>query len=235
MYGIEFVEVFYYIPLVVRSVRMLAQEISLHSEDKGILNCFIGDEGFFGTDEDEDGTDPESAPVFDSSVDKERKVDGELLVSAHDEKPGRDYKKTNWTLEECMVLQAAKQDDFERQAKEKNRKAADRWQAVEDFCFRQNVCRSGQQCKDRWEKMSVDFKKIHNYQRHVTDDTANYWTLTGEEKKSKRLPLTFWQDVFVAMSKWFTKDRNGGSETIAHDSEAQHQEGKFALFLMWIV
>ncbi|KAG6547895.1 hypothetical protein Mapa_010715 [Marchantia paleacea] len=183
-----------------------------------------GDEGFFGTDEDEDGSDPESAPVLDSSVDKERKGDGEVLVSARDGKPGRDYKKTNWTLEECMVLQAAKQDDFERQAKEKNRKAADRWQAVEDFCFRQNVCRSGQQCKDRWEKMSVDFKKIHNYQRHTTDDTANYWTLTGEEKKSKRLPLTFWQDVFVAMSKWFTKDRIGGSENIAHDSEAQHQE-----------
>ncbi|KAL2636238.1 hypothetical protein R1flu_007717 [Riccia fluitans] len=188
----------------------------------------VGDEGFQGTDEYEHDSEPESIPVMDSSADKEIQADGEVPVFADEGRTHRDYKKTNWTLPESMVLQAAKQDDMERQAKDKNRKGADRWQAVEDFCFCQNVHRSGQQCKDRWEKMSVDFKKIYNYQKQVTDEASSYWNLTGEEKKSKRLPLTFFQEVFVSMSKWFTRDRIGGSYDIVHESEAQQQDSRIA-------
>ncbi|KAL3684249.1 hypothetical protein R1sor_002271 [Riccia sorocarpa] len=200
--------------------------------DSSLPDQQLEDEGFQGTDEDEQGSEPDSVPervpVRELSFDKERRADGEVPVIAEEGRAQRDYRKTNWTLQESMVLQAAKLDDAERQAKDKNRKAADRWQTVEDFCFSHNVRRSGQQCKDRWEKMSVDFKKVYNYQKQVTDEASSYWNLTGEERKSRRLPLTFFQEVFVAMSQWFTKDRLGGSYDLFHDSEAQQQDSRIA-------
>lgn len=150
---------------------------------------------------------------------------------------GRDYKRTNWTVGECMVLQAGKREDYERQtnggAKEKHRTAAERWQGVEDFCWAHNVHRSGQQCKDRWEKMSADFKKIYDYERHPASNQTRYWQMTLEEKKVKRLPNTFFQEVYNGLSQWFTRGRgadqgNGNQENLG--SLLREREGKVRFF-----
>lgn len=124
----------------------------------------------------------------------------------------REFRRTNWTVEECLVLQEAKREDYERQtnggAKEKHRTAAERWLAVEDFCWAHKVHRSGQQCKDRWEKMSTDFKKVFDYERHTTTGQTSFWQMTLEEKKAKRLPSTFFLEVYKGLAQWF--GRGGG-------------------------
>ncbi|CAM6095614.1 unnamed protein product [Calypogeia fissa] len=200
-------------------LRVVIHDASRHAPREASGN----NEDFFGTDN--EGSDPGSAaPVIDSGTNKERKSDADVLLDGGGHgRHEREYRKTNWTLQECMVLQAAKQ---ERRAKEKQTSAEeDTWQAVEDFCWCQDIYRSGQQCKERWERMSVEFKKIYNYERRCSDVDNSYWVLTAEERKDKRLPLAFWREVFNAMIKWYTKERISGAGNTNNDLEAPHQEG----------
>lgn len=129
---------------------------------------------------------------------------------------GRVYKKSNWTLIELQVLQTAKREDHEKQlkadSKEKHKSAAERWQWIEDYCWEYGVERSAQQCRDRWERMSADFKKLGDFEKHVPTGGISYWQMSIEDRKVRKLPSNFQQEVFQALGEWFARSR--GVDTI---------------------
>ncbi|CAM6097005.1 unnamed protein product [Calypogeia fissa] len=124
---------------------------------------------------------------------------------------GRAYKKSNWTLAELQVLQTAKREDQDKQlkaeSKEKHKSAAERWQWIEDYCWDHGVERSAQQCRDRWERMSADFKKVGDFEKHVPRGGISYWQMTIEDRKNKKLPSNFQQEVFHSLGEWFVRSR----------------------------
>jgi glutathionylspermidine synthase len=134
---------------------------------------------------------------------------------------GRVYKKSNWTLMELQVLQAAKREDQDKQLKadpkEKHKSAAERWQWMEDYCWAHAVERSAQQCRDRWERMSADFKKVGDFEKHNRSGPS-YWQMSIDERKHKKLPSNFQQEVFHSLLEWFVRSRT--SETIDNDAYA---------------
>ncbi|KAL3685324.1 hypothetical protein R1sor_003346 [Riccia sorocarpa] len=124
---------------------------------------------------------------------------------------GRGYKKSNWTLAELQVLQTAKREDQKRQLnvdpKEKHKSAAERWQWIEDYCWEHRVERSAQQCRDRWERMSADFKKVGDFEKQVPRGGVSYWHMSIDDRKTKKLPSNFQQEIYHALGEWFVRSR----------------------------
>ncbi|CAM6081952.1 unnamed protein product [Calypogeia fissa] len=120
---------------------------------------------------------------------------------------GRAYKKTNWSVNECLVLQAAKREENDRH--DKHRGAKEKWLLIEDYCWDHDVHRSGQQCKDRWYRMALEFKKVYEYQRAIPVGKASYWQLSGGDRKDARLPIVFHQEIYDAMVDWYLNCKPG--------------------------
>lgn len=120
---------------------------------------------------------------------------------------GRAYKKTNWSVKECLVLQVAKREENDRHDKHKG--AKEKWLAIEDYCWEHDVHRSGQQCKDRWYRMALEFKKVLEYQRATSIGRSSYWQLSGGDRKDARLPIVFHQEIYDAMVDWYLNGKPG--------------------------
>ncbi|KAL2653448.1 hypothetical protein R1flu_021576 [Riccia fluitans] len=148
----------------------------------------------------------------------------EIIMDVEREGPrhGRLYKKSNWTLAELQMLQTAKREDQERQLKvdpkEKHKSAAERWQWIEDYCWEQRVERSAQQCRDRWERMSADFKKVGDLEKQVPRGGISYWQMSIDERKNKKLPSNFPQEIFHALGEWFVRSREVDPNDIVIDT-----------------
>ncbi|BBM97103.1 protein MpTRIHELIX25 [Marchantia polymorpha subsp. ruderalis] len=141
-----------------------------------------------------------------------KKPDDDIVMEEREgPRHGRVYKKSNWTLTELQVLQTAKREDQEKQLKadpkEKHKSAAERWQWIEDYCWDQRVERSAQQCRDRWERMSADFKKVGDFEKQVPRGGTSYWQMTIDDRKTKKLPSNFQQEIFHALGEWFVRSR----------------------------
>lgn len=125
----------------------------------------------------------------------------------------RVHRKGAWTVAEVMVLQAAKREDYEGQAKgggtkEKHRTAQERWLWIEDICWRNSVHRSAQQCQDKWESLVPEFKKVLDYEKNLKVGQKSYWRMLPEDrKKTPKLPPNLPNEPFKAMLEWYLKSK----------------------------
>ncbi|KAG6553903.1 hypothetical protein Mapa_004820 [Marchantia paleacea] len=133
-----------------------------------------------------------------------------------EEREGRVYKKTNWSVTECLVLQAAKREENDKH--DKHRGAKEKWLAIEDYCWEHDVHRSGQQCKDRWYRMALEFKKVYEYQRAIPSGKPSFWQLSGSERKEARLPIVFHQEIYDAMVDWYLNSKPGNGNLVIDTS-----------------
>lgn len=135
---------------------------------------------------------------------------------------GRLYKKSNWAVEEMLVLQAAKREDrdrHERGSKSSQNPAQDRWNWIEDYCWTLGVQRSAQQCHDKWEVISTAYKKVYNIEKYVCSGQKSYWNMLPEERKKNKLPPNFQREIFNALLEWCnTKIRNADSGELVVDT-----------------
>ncbi|KAG0559789.1 hypothetical protein KC19_10G129200 [Ceratodon purpureus] len=127
------------------------------------------------------------------------------------ERKERVYKKGPWSVPEMLALQSAKREDVERVGKgaprEKHRTAQEKWQSIEDFCWLRFVQRSAQQCQDKWESMSAEFKKVKDFESGTLHGQKSYWLMTIDERKAFRVPPNFQKEVYTSLWEWYDKNR----------------------------
>jgi hypothetical protein len=133
----------------------------------------------------------------------------------------RMYKKGPWSVPEMVVLQSAKREDVVRAGKGvpgvKHRTAQEKWQSIEDYCWLHFVQRSAQQCQDKWESLSAEFKKVKDFE---CAGQKPYWLITIDERKSVRVPPNFQREVYTALCEWYDKNRiiEPGMHNLHHPS-----------------
>lgn len=136
---------------------------------------------------------------------------GGVGVGLEVERKARVYKKGPWSVPEMLALQSGKREDVERAGKgaprEKHRTAQEKWQSIEDYCWVRFVQRSAQQCQDKWESMSAEFKKVKDFECGTLHGQRSYWLMTIDERKSVRVPPNFQKEVYTALWEWYDKYR----------------------------
>lgn len=131
---------------------------------------------------------------------------------------GKRKSRVNWIERELLVLQAARREDMQRYAlggtKAKKQKTGDqRWKAITEACMNAGVERTAAQCKDKWESLHAEWKRIYDYENDVPPVVASYWILTNKQRKAQRLPTSFFTSVYDSMATWCA------GQSIAVDSE----------------
>jgi hypothetical protein len=123
----------------------------------------------------------------------------------------RVYKKGPWNVSEMLVLQSAKKEDVVRAGKgaprDKHRTAQEKWQSIEDYCWAHFVQRSAQQCQDKWESMSAEFKKVKDCECGILSGQRSYWQMSMDERKAFRMPPNFQKEVYQGLQEWYDKNR----------------------------
>eukprot|EP01018_Ginkgo_biloba_P016914 Gb_32376 [translate_table: standard] len=94
--------------------------------------------------------------------------------------------------------------------------AMEKWRAVETYCSKNGVIRTPIQCRDRWEHIQPDYKRIRDYENNIPSGHDSYWNMTSGERIAKKLPSNYTKEIFEAMDKSFGYDRaiNPGDITI---------------------
>ena len=139
----------------------------------------------------------------------------------------KDAQQARWKTSDLLVLIAAKRFEAERssfgKSRDKLRLAEHRWKEVEAFCGREGVHRKAGQCKKRWEKLMTDFKKVYDYQKQISRGQLGYFEQSSDERKKRKLPLSFLHEWYESMVVWVPNHRainldpdqameNGGEE-----------------------
>lgn len=83
--------------------------------------------------------------------------------------------------------------------------ASDKWQSVADFLVTQGVVKTREQCRQKWENLMRDFKKIKDYR--TPNGNNDYWTMDAAVRKDKKLPGQFSERIYEAMEQ-FLCERN---------------------------
>jgi len=61
--------------------------------------------------------------------------------------------------------------------------ALNKWKAMANDLWGRGVHRNLQQIQDEWKQLSLDFKKIHDYEKKILLGQPNYFSMSPLEKK----------------------------------------------------
>jgi hypothetical protein len=81
-----------------------------------------------------------------------------------------------------------------------------KWDLVSVSCRAVGIDRDGKMCRKRWFNLLTEFKKIRDWCK--TNRVEEFWTMSGDERREKKLPTGFDQEVFQAMETF--DNPNGG-------------------------
>eukprot|EP01018_Ginkgo_biloba_P040997 Gb_05151 [translate_table: standard] len=98
--------------------------------------------------------------------------------------------------------------------------AMEKWRATEEFCSQNGVIRTPIQCRDRWEHIQPEYKRIRDYENNIPSGHDSYWNMTGGERIAKKLPSNYIEEIFEAMEKSFGYDRAINPRDIVVDTFA---------------
>lgn len=119
--------------------------------------------------------------------------------------------RVRWTVSETLTLINAKQVEknlpspggFMKQTKS----AIEKWKCTSAQCHSNGLNRTATQCRDRWDHIQPDYKKIRHYERSIVSEHESYWSMTTKERIDKKLPANFTKEIFDAMEKHFGQNR----------------------------
>lgn len=119
--------------------------------------------------------------------------------------------RVRWTVAETLTLINAKQDEknfpslggFMKQTKS----AIEKWRNTSAQCHSNGLSRTATQCRDRWDHIQPDYKKIRHYERSVISEQESYWNMMTKERIDKKLPANFTREIYDAMERHFGQNR----------------------------
>ena len=113
-----------------------------------------------------------------------------------------------WSKHETLVMiEAKRKHELEiQQANSKGRALltdVNKWDLVSASCRAVGIDRDGKMCRKRWFNLLTEFKKIRDW-RKSSNRVDNFWDLSGDERREKKLPTVFDHEVYVAMESFTT-------------------------------
>ncbi|GLJ25545.1 hypothetical protein SUGI_0489220 [Cryptomeria japonica] len=125
-----------------------------------------------------------------------------------------------WSIVDTMVLMEAKRIEKETQsnsgAMRKTLNFTKKSKIIQEYCFSHGVASTKNQCRDRWEHLQPEYKKITNYENNIPLGHDNYWNMTSQERIEKKHLTKFIVGLYDAMENTFGKYHaiNPGNVTI---------------------
>jgi hypothetical protein len=119
----------------------------------------------------------------------------------------RVYQPGVWTLKETMVLlEAKKREKGILQGTKRNSVPADeKWRAIAEYCWQNNVHRSKEQCRFKWENIMPDFKKVRDHEDSRGEDHKSYFDMESAERKHLNLPPNLNKDLYTIMDEFLVR------------------------------
>jgi hypothetical protein len=108
-----------------------------------------------------------------------------------------------WSKHETLVMIEAKRKhelDLQQGVAVKGKPLltdVNKWDLVSASCRAAGVDRDGKMCRKRWFNLLTEFKKILEWCK--INGVDEFWSMSGDERREKRLPTGFDQEVYLAM------------------------------------
>lgn len=135
--------------------------------------------------------------------------------------------RCHWSHNEIMALFSAKKAEADKYENEdvENEKAGkkarippERWDDVADFCRAMGSNKSASQCKDKWERIWLAFRKITDWEKQPPPGKSSFWTMQGDEREREGFPRVFDKELYDAMAARFGFLKSIDLATIVIDS-----------------
>lgn len=135
--------------------------------------------------------------------------------------------RCHWSHNEIMALFNAKKAEADKYENEdvENEKAGkkmrippERWDDVADYCRAMGSNKSASQCKDKWERIWLAFRKITDWEKQPPPGKNSFWTMQGDEREKEGFPRVFDKELYDAMAARFGFMKSIDLATIVIDS-----------------
>ncbi|MCO5600626.1 hypothetical protein L7F22_054741 [Adiantum nelumboides] len=135
--------------------------------------------------------------------------------------------RCHWSHNEIMALFNAKKaeaDKYENEDMEnekmgkKARVPPERWDEVAEFCRAMGSNKSASQCKDKWERIWLAFRKITDWEKQPPPGKSSFWAMQGDEREKEGFPRVFDKELYDAMAARFGFLKSIDLTTIVIDS-----------------
>eukprot|EP01018_Ginkgo_biloba_P008381 Gb_04953 [translate_table: standard] len=102
----------------------------------------------------------------------------------------------------------------------KTKSSSEKWQDISIYCQANALERTATQCKDRWEHIKPDYKKINDYERNISSGHESYWQMTSADRTLKKFPSKYNEEIFQVMENNFGQDRTINPGNLVEDTSA---------------
>jgi hypothetical protein len=92
-------------------------------------------------------------------------------------------------------------------AREKMKTATQRWAEIKEELAKYGMERTPDQIKSKWEKLTLDFKKVFDYQKAKPSGQPGYFEMDSAQRKQFDLPRNFDQKLYNLLDSWYSNQR----------------------------
>lgn len=135
--------------------------------------------------------------------------------------------RCHWSHNEVMALFNAKKAEADKydienvdneKAGKKMRISSERWDEVAEFCKARGANKLASQCKDKWERIWLAFRKISDWERQPPSGKGSFWAMQGDEREKEGFPRVFDKELYDALAARFGFVKSLDISTIVVDS-----------------
>ncbi|GLJ35335.1 hypothetical protein SUGI_0710800 [Cryptomeria japonica] len=130
--------------------------------------------------------------------------------------------RVRWSIANMMVLIEAKRIERETQssgsATRKALSSTEKWKIIQEYYSSHGVPRTTNQCRDHWEHIQPNYKRIRDYEHNIPFGHDSYSNMTSRERIGKILPTKFVAELYDAMEGTFCRDQSINLGNITIDS-----------------
>eukprot|EP01018_Ginkgo_biloba_P023653 Gb_13948 [translate_table: standard] len=144
------------------------------------------------------------------------------LAKGHGSSSQQRVNRARWSVAKTLILIDAKRREKDLYntsgVMRKTKSSSEKWQDISIYYQANALERTATQCKDRWEHIQPDYKKINDYERNIPSGHDSYWQMTSVDRTLKKLPSKYNEDIFQAMENNFGQDRTINPGNLVEDT-----------------
>jgi hypothetical protein len=147
-----------------------------------------------------------------ASQDRKRKG-GTSADAVGPSRKSRKERASNWSVLEILDMVAAKKQEFledieVEDARDLMYPDQTKWGKIATQVYEAGLVRGGHSprdalaCKYKWQTLLADYKKVADFHRCTGLVGNEYFEFKSKERKERRLPAQFYEDVYAQMHDW---------------------------------
>lgn len=132
--------------------------------------------------------------------------------------------RVRWSNSDTLILINAKQLEKYMHTTDgvikRTKSAIEKWKQISVQCQKNGLERTATQCRDRWEHIIPDYKKIRHYERSIPPGHDSFWNMTAKERSEKKLPTNYAKETYEALEKYFGQNESSSPADMIIDTSA---------------